>query len=139
LIANLNLLRLSIADKLCAIEDMLPSDYRLTLVCRHTRNDDAHIVLTGDRQAGTCGNGGAMTELEIRKQIAGYVQAAGSLRNLAAIWKVSPAYLSDVLNGRRAPGPKVLDPIGYKRVKVVTYEPKTEIPALRDVIEGREG
>ena len=46
--ANLNLLRLSIADKLCAIEDLLPAGYRLTLVCRHTLNDEAHIILSVD-------------------------------------------------------------------------------------------
>ena len=36
--------------------------------------------------------------------------------------KVSAAYVNDVLNGRRDPGPKILDAIGFE--KVVTYRPK---------------
>jgi len=35
---------------------------------------------------------------------------------------VSPAYVNDVLNGRRDPGPKILAAIGFE--KVVTYRPK---------------
>jgi transcriptional regulator with XRE-family HTH domain len=34
----------------------------------------------------------------------------------------SPQYLGDVLNGRRDPGDKILNAIGYERV--VTYRPK---------------
>ena len=35
---------------------------------------------------------------------------------------VSPAYLSDVLNGNREPGPKILDALGIERV--VSYRQK---------------
>lgn len=45
---RLDLLRLEIADRLCDIEDLLPSDYKLTLVARHATNPDAHIIVTVD-------------------------------------------------------------------------------------------
>lgn len=35
---------------------------------------------------------------------------------------VSAAYVNDVLKGRRDPGPKILDALGFERV--VTYRPK---------------
>jgi transcriptional regulator with XRE-family HTH domain len=35
---------------------------------------------------------------------------------------VSPAYLSDVMRGKREPGPKILEPLGL--VRVVTYRRK---------------
>jgi hypothetical protein len=37
---------------------------------------------------------------------------------------VSPAYLSDVLSGRREPGPKILDVLGLEPVTV--YRPKIQ-------------
>lgn len=39
-------LRLAVEARLVGIEDLLPSDYKLTLVARHATNNDAHIVLT---------------------------------------------------------------------------------------------
>jgi hypothetical protein len=54
-----------------------------------------------------------MTELQMRAVIRDLVKEVGSLRAAAKKWKCSAAYLSDVLNGRRAPGPRVLEPIGY--------------------------
>lgn len=62
-----------------------------------------------------------MSETEMREKLKRYVRAIGSLREAARRWKVSPAYLSDCLNGRRAPGPSVLKPVGYERVVEVTY------------------
>lgn len=44
---------------------------------------------------------------------------AGDQQTLARQLGVSPAYISDVLNERKEPGPKILDPLGYERV--VTY------------------
>lgn len=35
---------------------------------------------------------------------------------------ISPAYVNDVLHGRRDPGPKILDAIGFE--KMITYRPK---------------
>jgi lambda repressor-like predicted transcriptional regulator len=46
-------------------------------------------------------------------------------RTIAALSRelgVSPAYLSDVLNGNREPGPKIIDALGLERV--VTYRKK---------------
>lgn len=50
----------------------------------------------------------------------------GSLREYAASIKCSPSYLSDILHGRRAPGPKVLKALGLDRgiETVVTYRKK---------------
>lgn len=62
-----------------------------------------------------------MGEIEMRDLIAKAVQRVGSLREAARQWGCSPAYLSDVLNGRRGPGPAVLDPLGFERVVTVTF------------------
>jgi len=45
---------------------------------------------------------------EVLQSIRGHVKRAGSLRSLGRKWRVTPAYLSDILLGRRKPGPKVL-------------------------------
>ena len=45
----------------------------------------------------------------------------GSQRAFAKSIGVSPAYLSDVLKGRREPGPKILDALGITRR--ATYAP----------------
>lgn len=44
------------------------------------------------------------------------VKASGSQRALARKWKVTPAYITDLLHGLRDPGPKILDALGYERV-----------------------
>jgi len=54
----------------------------------------------------------------VRKEI----KRAGSLRALAREWSVSPCYISDTCNGRRAPGPAILEPLGLERRTIVTYE-----------------
>lgn len=66
-----------------------------------------------------------MDEAQMREILRAAVAALGSLREAARQWKVSPAYLSDCLNGRRAPGPSVLKPIGYERVVLVSYRKTT--------------
>lgn len=48
---KLELLRLRIADKLCGIEDVLPSSYRLTLVARNTEMSNADIIVSNDDEA----------------------------------------------------------------------------------------
>lgn len=48
------------------------------------------------------------------------VKNAGSQRALAEKLGVSPAYLGDVLHGRREPGRSILEPLGFRRV--VLYE-----------------
>lgn len=51
---NLWELRLQIAEKLCLIEELLggaaATPYKLTLIARHTANEEAHIVVTNDDQ-----------------------------------------------------------------------------------------
>ena len=41
------------------------------------------------------------------------ITEAGSLRQCAKQLKLSPAYLSDVMNGHRRPGPSILKPLGF--------------------------
>lgn len=47
--------------------------------------------------------------LELREKLEGKKQA-----ELAAEMEITPQYLSDVLSGRRDPGPKILDYLGLK-------------------------
>ena len=57
-----------------------------------------------------------LTPLELLKtRLKGRTQSA-----LAKELGVSPAYLSDILRGKRDPGPQVLGALGLERV--VTYE-----------------
>ncbi len=65
-----------------------------------------------------------MTESEVVALVRIAIAKAGSIRALGRQWGVTPSYLCDLRDGRRAPGPKILDQLGLKRVKVVTYEPK---------------
>lgn len=44
----------------------------------------------------------------------------GSQDALAKKLKVSPAYINDILHGRREPGPAVYRPLGFERI--VRYE-----------------
>lgn len=61
-----------------------------------------------------------MTLDELIQTLAQEAVALGSQKKLALKLKVSPAYLGDVLNGRKEPGPKIL---AAKRVRrVVSYE-----------------
>jgi hypothetical protein len=46
---------------------------------------------------------------------------AGSQKAWAEAHGISPAYLSDVMTGRREPSDSILGPLGLKRV--VSYEP----------------
>lgn len=39
-------LRLQAAQHLCKIEDLLSADYRLTLVARNAKDEEAHICIT---------------------------------------------------------------------------------------------
>lgn len=52
------------------------------------------------------------------------LEEAGGVRRLAALWGLSPAYISDVRRGRRAYGPSILKRLGYRATRkvVVTYE-----------------
>lgn len=67
-----------------------------------------------------------MTEAEVIDLIRAKVKADGSMRAYARETGVAVSYVSDLLNGRRAPGPKILGPLGLVREKVVRYVPKPE-------------
>lgn len=60
---------------------------------------------------------------EMRALVVRRIEAAPSLRKLAASWGVSPSYLVDLRLGRRDPGPAILKHFGLRRVVTVTYEP----------------
>jgi hypothetical protein len=61
------------------------------------------------------------TEEAILDDLRKHVERAGSMRSLAKEWGISVSYVSDCLNGRRAPGPAVLGPMGYRRAVKVFY------------------
>ena len=56
-----------------------------------------------------------LTDRQLRNRVKREILKAGSLRNLARRWCVSPAYVSDVVLGRRTPGPAILKPLGLQR------------------------
>jgi hypothetical protein len=57
------------------------------------------------------------TEADVRKEIRAKVKTDG-LRVTARRLKISPSYLSDVLNLKRGIGPKIAKILGYKRDKI---------------------
>ncbi len=63
-----------------------------------------------------------MSETEVVEMIRKNIAIAGSLRGLSRQWQVSAALISDVMNRRRSPGPKILDHLNLRRVVRVTYE-----------------
>lgn len=66
-----------------------------------------------------------MTESGVRALVDREVQRAGSRRQLALEWGVSPAMISDLMNGRRGPGPKILKHLKLRRVESVSFEAST--------------
>ena len=61
-----------------------------------------------------------MTPSEVRKELKGRVDEAGSQAALAEQWGISETHLSDILWGRRPVGNVVLRELGLR--KVVSYE-----------------
>lgn len=55
----------------------------------------------------------AIPETEILAALRRAIEKAGSLRAYARKIGVSAPYLSDVLRGRRSPGPRLLTPLGF--------------------------
>lgn len=53
-----------------------------------------------------------------------HIEAAGGVRRLAKQWGISAAYVSDLRNGRREPGPAILKRVGARKVvtRLVEYE-----------------
>lgn len=60
---------------------------------------------------------------QVRGLLRARIEGAEGLRSLARAWRVSPAYISDVIHERREPGPAILRRLKLVRVTVVTYEP----------------
>lgn len=60
----------------------------------------------------------------VRKLLGKAIEDAGSLRKWAAENDVSPAFVSDVMRGNRAPSDKILAPLGLvrKERKEIEYE-----------------
>jgi DNA-binding transcriptional regulator YdaS (Cro superfamily) len=56
-----------------------------------------------------------MTDRELRTLLRAAIKAAGSQKAFAGLCGISPAYLTDILKGRRAMGPKILKQLGYRR------------------------
>lgn len=70
-----------------------------------------------------------MTADEVRAMLSKACEKAGSLRAWAREHKVSAAYVSDVLNGNRTPGPSILEPLGLallERTVTHTYRRRRE-------------
>jgi transcriptional regulator with XRE-family HTH domain len=65
-----------------------------------------------------------MTHPELIARLQAAAKKLGSQAELARRLKVSEAYLSDVLNSRKDPGEKILQPLGLERV--ITYERRKE-------------
>ncbi|KKK63354.1 hypothetical protein LCGC14_2995130 [marine sediment metagenome] len=61
-----------------------------------------------------------LTVDEVRLELWKAVETEGTQKAWAENRDLSPQYISDVLNGRREPGPLILAGLGLRRV--VTYE-----------------
>lgn len=61
-----------------------------------------------------------MSEKDVIDEIRKTVKAYGSMRALAREWQVTPSYISDLLKGRRVPGPKILSQLGLRAVRQPT-------------------
>lgn len=56
-----------------------------------------------------------MTDAQVKRVLQQRIKQAGDQRAAALRLGVSPSYLGDVLRGRRAPGPKILEALGLRR------------------------
>jgi hypothetical protein len=64
-----------------------------------------------------------MTPEQFRTHLRAYVGGCGDQQQAAHRLGISPAYLNDVLHGRREPGPKLLGSLGMRRVTMYTLAP----------------
>jgi hypothetical protein len=62
-----------------------------------------------------------LSHAELMDTLRQRVQVAGSQRKLASEYGMSVAFISSVLKGRKAPGPRLLDRLGYEPLTV--YRP----------------
>ena len=56
-----------------------------------------------------------MSDTAVLTAIRRVVRHEGTQRNAACYFGVSPAFLSMVLRGQKAPGPKILRALGYRK------------------------
>lgn len=61
------------------------------------------------------------TEDQVREMIAKLRDKLGGVRSLAREIGVSPSYVCDVLQGRRAPGPDFLKAVGVRKKVEIRY------------------
>ena len=66
-----------------------------------------------------------MTIAEVRKMLRGLIDAAESKSAWARAHHVAPSYVSEVLYGRREPGPRMLKALGLRRQRVILYDVET--------------
>ena len=66
-----------------------------------------------------------MTAEKIRELLKARANAAGSQRKLAAQIPCSFVYLSEIIRGTRAPGPKILEYLGLEKHSKTSYSPKS--------------
>jgi hypothetical protein len=78
-------------------------------------------VLTRDFLSGILS---AMTEDDLRQILCKEVCMAGSIANWAREKGISPSYVRDVMKARRAPGDRITEKLGLRRIP--TYEYITE-------------
>ena len=62
-----------------------------------------------------------MTRDEVINLLHRMMERAGSRAALAKEFGVSPAYIGDVLLGKRDPGPAILNVLGLRRQVQITY------------------
>lgn len=65
-----------------------------------------------------------MTGRLFHMKLKGMVYEAGSQKAFAKAHGISEQFLHDILAGRREPGKKLLDAMGWERI--ITYQPKRD-------------
>ena len=66
-------------------------------------------------------DGDWITAAEVSALIREEAEYEGGVRALARLWEVSAPYVSDLIHGRRAPGPAILARLGLRREVTVRY------------------
>lgn len=67
-----------------------------------------------------------LTKSDVLRMLEVRVKDAGTKSEAARRFNVSPAYLGDVMNGNRAPGPKILRALGLELVCVYQRSDRAE-------------
>jgi hypothetical protein len=64
-----------------------------------------------------------LTEQQVIERLRGACDAAGGQNKFARAHKFTPAYVHDVLHGRRAPADRILAALGLERVVIYREKP----------------